>query len=843
MNDDDAIADHLAAALEQRASGGAIDLAAICGDRQDLVPAVAELLGMRDQLPRLQAAERTGQSQCGRVLVGRYRLLEEIGRGAVGAVHRGHDLRLARDVAVKLLHTGAFGSAAAMQRFQREAEVLAQHEHPHIVRVHDQGTAEDGAPFLVTELLRGCSLHAVLEASIAAMPAGPSATAFARADWLPSLLPEAALEPSYLRQVVHWIVQLADGLGAAHGCGVFHRDVKPSNVFVRDDGAAVLLDFGIAVRAGDPQTTLPHTIVGTPCYMAPEQATGRREPSAAVDVYGLAATLYHLVTLQPPHAGDLQTVLYEVRTRDPVPAIRRHPGLPRDLQAVLDHGLERDPASRYPSVAALAADLRAFLDHRPVSVRPIGALGRTLRACRRRPARTAAWSLGTVAVALVLLVLPLWFATAAEAAEDERRNLLARLPGDLCIEGQPDERLLVPLAERQVVLGELDRLLQLDPGDLMVRMLRAAERLDAGEAGPASEDFTALAAAAGSPYLRAVAERYSAAAQAGGGTRTVDLHDLPPVETTPDAFVAGFHAMRVFDFENAFALLTRCADFVPARDLRLLASCGRKQPEPEVLLTEAGWLEGHYGRRTARTRHAMAVAMLLLRRYDQAVAYAEDSLALRPDRHGPWNNLALAHLRNGNTEAARRCYERAVAIRPWFANSLGGLGQTLRALGDFEGAAHTIARIRDVGWREHELGNLAVARSVQAAADGDQAGRQNLAAAAIEHFHAAAAVPAGATRNPRQRSLPVAIAHAEALADPAPATATAAFLRQLRSDPQNAHQLANLAGLLQNHSIDDSCRDELRLFLLELAVHLAPGDARLRADRDALRSAHPNLLR
>lgn len=843
MSDDDAIADYLAAALEQRAAGCAIDLAVLCGDRQDLVPAVAELLGRRDQLPRLQAAERAGQSHCGRVLGGRYRLLEEIGRGAVGAVHRAHDLRLSRDVAVKLLHTGAFGSAAAMQRFQREAEVLAQHEHPHIVRVYDQGTAEDGAPFLVTELLRGRSLHTVLEASIAAMPAGPSATAFARADWLPSLLPEATLEPSYLRQVVRWIVQLADGLGAAHACGVFHRDVKPSNVFVRTDGAAVLLDFGIAVRAGDPQTTLPHAIVGTPCYMAPEQAAGRREPDAAVDVYGLTATLYHLLTLQPPHTGDLQTVLDAVRTTDPVPAVRRHPGLPRDLQAVLDHGLERDPARRYQSVAALAADLRAFLDHRPVAVRPIGSLRRAARACRRRPARTAAWSFGAVAIVLSFVALPLWFATAAAAAEAERRDLLARLPGDLCIEGQPDERLLVPLAERQVVLGELDRLLQLDPGDLMVRMLRAAERLDAGETGPASEDFTALATAAGSPYLGAVAGRYAAAAQAGGGTRTVDLRDLPPVESTPDAFVAGFHAMRVFDFENAFVLLSRCADFVPARDLRLLASCGRKQPEPEVLLAEAGWLEGHYGRRTARTRHAMAVAMLLLRRYDQAIAYAEDSLALRPDRHGPWNNLALAHLRSGDAETARRCYERAVAIRPWFANSLGGLGQTLRALGDFEGAARTIERIRDVGWREHELGNLAVARAVQAAADGDQAGRQRLAAAAIGHFRAATAVPPGATRNPRQRSLPTAIAYAGALAAPEPATATSAFLRQLCSEPQNAQQLANLAGLLQNHSIDDACRDDLRLFLLELAVHLAPGDARLRVGRDALRGALPNTHR
>ncbi|MBM4063895.1 MAG: tetratricopeptide repeat protein [Planctomycetes bacterium] len=300
--------------------------------------------------------------------------------------------------------------------------------------------------------------------------------------------------------------------------------------------------------------------------------------------------------------------------------------------------------------------------------------------------------------------------------------------------------------------------------------------------------------------------------------------------------MAGFHAMRAHDFEGAHELLCRCVDFVPARDLRLLAACGRRKPEPEALLAEAGWLEGHYGRPTARTRHAMAVAMLLLRRYDAAIGYCEDSLRLRPDRHGPWNNLGLAHLRSGDPEAAKRCYERAVELRPWFANSLGGLAQTRRLLGDFAGAEAAARRIEDECWREHELGNLAVGMAIAAAAGGDDAGRRAHAGVAAVRFRAAMAVPAEATRNPRQRSLPAALAYAEVLAGPEPAAATLGFLRQLQADPLNARQVANLAGLLRNHAVDDRCRAELCLLLLEIAAGLAPGDAQLRAGRDALRA-------
>ncbi|MBL8756036.1 MAG: serine/threonine protein kinase, partial [Planctomycetes bacterium] len=361
--DDERLATCLAAALAARDDGQAPDLLAICAGDARLAAEVGEALGFAARLPELHQQSLDPAPVATGLLAGRYRLLEPIGRGACGVVHRARDERLQRDVAVKLLHQGTFPGGEAEARFHREALALAAHEHPHIVRVHDQGRTDTGTTFLVTELLRGRSLHAMLEASIAALPHGPSAAAFARIDWLQALLPTAKLEASWLRQVVAWIADLGDGLAAAHAQGICHRDVKPGNAFVTDDGRIVLLDFGIAARAGDASITHGHTVLGTPSYMAPEQADGRRDATPALDVYGLGATLYHLLTLTPPHAGDLGEVLAALRDRDPVPAAQVHPGLARDLQAILDHCLARDPRHRYPTMAALVADLRAFLAH------------------------------------------------------------------------------------------------------------------------------------------------------------------------------------------------------------------------------------------------------------------------------------------------------------------------------------------------------------------------------------------------------------------------------------------------------------------------------------------------
>lgn len=818
------LAEHVARGLAALEAGEPVDLAVLCEAHPELAAAVADALGLRAALPALHSASMTVDRWCGTVLAGRYRLDAPLGSGAAGTVYRARDLELKRDVAVKVLHAGLLAGAQAEARFLREAEVLAQQEHPHVVRIYDRGRTEAGALWLVTELLRGCSLQQVLDAAAAAMPAGPSADACADPRWLRSLLPDAPLERTFLRQVVTWIAQLGEGLSAAHRGGVFHRDVKPSNAWLRDDGTAVLLDFGIATRLGDPATTHSHSVLGTPWYMAPEQAHGRAEPAPTLDVYGLSATLYHLLTLHPPHEGDLQEVLRAARERDPVPAARLHPGLPRDLQAILDRGLEADPRRRYPDVASLVADLRAFLDHRPVSARPLGPVARALRRVRRRPTRSLAIASSAAAVVLLALVLPLASAVRAAGLQAERSELLARLPADLCIEGWPDQRLLVPVAERADALAMLDRLLELDPADLPTRLLRASERLDSGDHAGARADLQVLAER--SPYLAAVAARYAAADSSRAGIAAVLLGDLPDPQLPEDLFVAGFHALRARDIPAAVDLLGRAADYLPARDLRLLALLGAGRWDEAR--DEARELEGRYGRPTARTRHTLGAVMVATKHYEQAIPLCRQALELRPDRHGPWNNLGYAHLRLGHLDEARECLQRAVAIRPWFDNSRAGLCQLLRTQEEFDAARREAEQIAAPWWRSWELGYVDVAEAL-AVRSIDPERRRALAQAAADHFQAVAddADP----DNRKRRSAPLAVAYARAIADDNARSALIPFLDELRGDPRNPTQLRNLSLLLADQVVDGAILDRLRLYLLDLAIDLAPADPRPRRTR------------
>jgi tetratricopeptide (TPR) repeat protein len=413
--------------------------------------------------------------------------------------------------------------------------------------------------------------------------------------------------------------------------------------------------------------------------------------------------------------------------------------------------------------------------------------------------------------------------------------VVAYLFGDLCIEGWPEERLLVPLAELQGLLGELDRALDCAPDDASTRLLRAGLRLDAGDRDGARADLAALERSAPSPYLREVVARFAALPPGARGIEQLDLAGLPPPVTPTDCFVAGFHALRGRDSERADELLGRAAEWLPARDLRLLAVLGLKKPDPDRIIAEASWLEGRYGRPTARTRHALGAAMLMQRRYAAAIPYIESALALRPDRHGPWINLGLAHLRCGHLDEARRCCERAVALRPQFPNSLSGLCQVLREQGDYAAADAVAQRIADRGWSCYDRANVELVQAVAAWVAGDAARRRAHAVAAVEGFRAAAA--AGPTRNPRAAGVPASLALVEALGGDEPGAALGLFVQRLRSDPANARQLINLAGLLVAQPPDPAAGEQLTLLLSDLAVELAPEDAALRDQRDHIRAA------
>lgn len=281
------------------------------------------------------------------LLGGRYRLVEPLGEGGMGTVWEARDEKLDRPVAVKLislLSGGGSHATEARARFLREARLTARLQHPHIVTLHDVGEAVvegQATPFLVMERLRGQGLDALLR----------------RGDVTP-------------RDTARWGSQVADALAEAHGMGVMHRDVKPSNIMVTISGDVKVLDFGIA-RAADPYATadrLTQTgfIVGTPPYMAPEQARGHPEPRS--DLYALGCVLFELLTGRLPfEAPDTMGYLSAHLTDDPPAPGSVVPGVSADWDALVLRLLEKDPARRHDSAAELAAALRQLDRPTPIT--------------------------------------------------------------------------------------------------------------------------------------------------------------------------------------------------------------------------------------------------------------------------------------------------------------------------------------------------------------------------------------------------------------------------------------------------------------------------------------------
>ncbi|MEM9381087.1 MAG: WD40 repeat domain-containing serine/threonine protein kinase [Planctomycetota bacterium] len=320
--------------------------------------------------------------------LGEYRIDGIIGRGGMGIVYRGAQTNLGdRPVAIKALLPERVGDARSAERFAREGLLAARLDHPNVCPVLDVGR-DDGVLYLVMPLIEGRSLRAVLDER--------EGTGDAAID-LPG---SDDLAP--WRRVVELGRTLGLALDHAHRRGLVHRDVKPDNVVLRSDGRPVLLDFGLARTLGDEEVALTRSLdlVGSPAYMAPEQADPRgRKADERTDVHGLAATLYECLTGELPRAATTRDRLLERIARDPATPLRRHAHhLPRDLEAVLAVALESSPDRRYASAEAFAEDLGRVLSGRPVDAVQPGPIERGRRWVVRNP--VAAALIATLAIGL-----------------------------------------------------------------------------------------------------------------------------------------------------------------------------------------------------------------------------------------------------------------------------------------------------------------------------------------------------------------------------------------------------------------------------------------------------------
>jgi WD40 repeat protein len=284
-----------------------------------------------------------------------FEVIGELGRGGMGVVYKARQTSLNRVVALKMI-PGPGAEAHHLVRFLAEAEAVASVQHPHVVQLYDFGD-HDGRPFMALEYLPGGSLS--------------------------DRLGRGRLAPAAAAALV---AKLAGAVQAAHDAGIVHRDLKPGNVLFDDAGEPKVADFGIAKR-GQSDLTRTQAVMGTPAYMAPEQARGEAKfVGPAADTYALGVILYECLTgTRPFDGGDAFSVLRKVVDTDPEPPRKRVPDLPRDLDLICLKCLAKRPADRYPTAAALADDLRRFLDGRPVSVRPTGPGERLTKWARRNP--------------------------------------------------------------------------------------------------------------------------------------------------------------------------------------------------------------------------------------------------------------------------------------------------------------------------------------------------------------------------------------------------------------------------------------------------------------------------
>jgi predicted Ser/Thr protein kinase len=366
-----------------RAEGARLSAEQLCGDCPQLVEAVRKRIHAIEEMEQvLGVGERhppetqigTGMFEPADPLdalprIPGYEVLRVLDQGGMGVVFEARQVELGRKVAVKMIANSHL-DAALVARFRKEAESVARLHHPNVIQIFEVGQV-GGRPFFSMEYVGGGNLKQRL-----------------------------AQQPMTPRQAAEVVEALARAVHLVHELGIIHRDLKPANVMLATDGTPKITDFGIAKRLDEELgQTLTGEVMGTPSYMAPEQAEGdKKQIGRPTDVYGLGAIFYEMLTGRPPFEGtSALAAMKMVTTEEPTPPSAISPNVPADLEAICLKCLEKSPARRYPSAQDLADDLRRFLSGQPVTARPAGRARRAWRWVRQHP--------GIVALVLLVLIL------------------------------------------------------------------------------------------------------------------------------------------------------------------------------------------------------------------------------------------------------------------------------------------------------------------------------------------------------------------------------------------------------------------------------------------------------
>ena len=617
-----------------------------------------------------------------------------LGMGGMGVVFRARHLRLNRTVALKMALAGAYAGTHERQRFQREAEAVAALRHPNVVQVYDVGDSA-GRPYFTMEFVEGGSLAQKLAGT-----------------------------PVPAREAAQLLAELTGAVHAAHAAGIVHRDLKPANVLLTSDGTPKISDFGLARRlTGEAGLTRTGTAMGTPSYMAPEQARGAADAAGPpADVYALGAILYELLTGRPPFRAETGAeTVHQVLTHDPVPPSQFNRTVSRDIETICLKCLHKEPRFRYATAAALADDLERFVRGESIAARPEGRLGKYARRVRRRPALAAAITV-TVLSMIALVSVGLWMllereatrqAADAERAATERaadidltemeghlrqsawpvaRAAHERAKGRLGDRDLPDLRRRLDRGTRQLELVALLDAIRLRRTELIdgrdetgANRDRAGQEYENafGEAGFGSmHDHPTVAASrvAASDIRQALVAALDDWACSVGGDRRAWVLEMAR-QADPDATgwrdrarapATWLDAATLSELVGSLRVQSHSVEFLTVFGMRL-NSTGH---DPKDFLSEV--LRAYPGDFWA---NHLAGRCYVERNPAEAIRYFQAAVAARPTAAIAHSNLGVSLRKIGRTDEAIDSYKMALRLEPNYVNALNNLGVALCSKG------------------------------------------------------------------------------------------------------------------------------------------------------------------